>query len=492
MVQVPGIRGVLTMSRSFRPLRFAVPVLVVAVVSLTLTGCDGGPSPRIGTATAGNAQAVVSWQPSAYPEPIVGYVVTPWVGFERQTPVVFNSPATTEIVTGLTNGVTYGFTVHAVHASGYEGNESDMSNRVTPAPPTATALDAGSVHTCAVLSDGTADCWGDNSNGQLGNGTTTSSSTPVAVTGMTDASAISAGGDPDDNWDHTCARITDGTVKCWGSNDFGQLGAPGANSSTPVTVTGITTATAVAASGEFHSCALLADGTVKCWGANNYGQLGNGTTTNSSTPVTVTGITTATAISAGAEHFCALLTDGTVRCWGRNAFGQLGDGTFNNNRATPVTVTGITTAIAISAGGGHTCALLTDSTVKCWGYNEFGGLGNGTTVESHTPVPVTGISTATAISAGGAHSCALLTGGAAYCWGYNGFGGLGNGTTTNSTTPVPVTGITTAVVIDVGGFFHTCALLANGAGYCWGGNSLGQLGNGTTTNSTTPVPVTGL
>ncbi len=471
-------------------------VLAVGVSALGLSGCVADPPPIIGTATPGDRSAVVSWQApvnamvATYP--ITGYVVTPWIGFVRQTPVVFNSTATTQTVTGLTNGVTYTFTVVAINSLGNDSASSAMSNPVTPAPPAATAIDAGSLHTCAVLSDGTADCWGDNFNGQLGNGTTGNSSTPVAVTGMTNATAISAGGIVDDAGAHTCARLTIGTVQCWGYGYFGQLGNGIFTSSTttPVTVIGITTATAVAA-GIYHSCALLTGGTVNCWGFNGFGSLGNGTHSDASTPVVVTGITTATAISAGYEHSCALLTGGSVKCWGLNGSGQLGNGTTTNS-STPVTVTGITTAVAISAGGEHTCALLTSGTVNCWGGNASGQLGNGTTLTWPNPLPVTGITTATAISAGGYHTCALLTGGAAYCWGGNAVGQLGNGTTTNSTTAVPVTGITTAVVIDAGGYQHTCTLITGGAAYCWGFNNNGQLGNGTTTNSTTPVTVIGI
>src|SRR5437867_4270855 len=235
---------------------------------------------------------------------------------------------------------------------------------VTPANPTisvgqtqqftatgvspAAAVDAVSFHTCARLQDGTVRCWGLNDSGQLGDGTTTNASTPVAVPGVGGAAAVSGGGF------HTCARFPDGTLECWGRNDSGQLGDPATtsfNSVTPVRVTGITSAIAVAAGG-FHTCALLADGTVRCWGENDFGQLGNGTsdptpgtpTTVNSTPVTVSGITTAVAISAGGWHTCALLRGGTVQCWGENTYGQLGDGATiappaPGRSPTPVTVT---------------------------------------------------------------------------------------------------------------------------------------------------------
>src|SRR5438093_9501531 len=255
---------------------------------------------------------------------------------------------------------------------------------------TATAVDMGSFHSCARLQDGTVRCWGMNDSGQLGDGTQISSSTPVAVAGITGAAAITGGGF------HTCARFPDGTLQCWGRNNAGQLGDPATLReavTTPVRVTGITTATAVSAGG-VHTGALPGDGTVRCWGQNDYGQLGNGTSdpvpgspsTFNPTPVMVSGIATAVALSAGGWYTCALLQDGTIRCWGDNTYGQLGDGApiappTVRIASTPVTVSGITTAVAIDAGIFHMCVLLQDGTVRCWGRNGDangdGRLGNG-------------------------------------------------------------------------------------------------------------------
>src|SRR3989475_383503 len=256
---------------------------------------------------------------------------------------------------------------------------------------------------------------------------------------------------------HACMRLPDGTVQCWGRNNFGQLGngdgqlgngtrapvdcSPGScGSSTPVRVGGITGAAAVIAGG-YHTCALFGDGTAQCWGRNDDGQLGDGTFTTSSTPVPVGGLTGAGAVTGGFYHTCALLGDGTVQCWGRNAEGQLGDGSSIGTRA-PTRVIGITGALAVSGGFQHTCALLSDFTVQCWGRNAEGQLGDGTTTSSSTPVRVGGVTGAVAVSAGILHTCALLANGTVKCWGAvgNGFGQLGNGATTGSSTPVTVTG----------------------------------------------------
>ncbi len=365
----------------------------------------------------------------------------------------------------------------------------------------ATGITAGDSHSCA-LSGGALQCWGYNQNGQLGNGTNNQQyTTPVAVTGISTAVEVKGGGK------HTCARLSSGAVQCWGYNQNGQLGNGSTVKSTlPVAVSGIDGATAQAteiATGYAHSCALLADKTVKCWGDNSSGQLGNGTTNlvANTTPVAVSGIdgTTvqATAIAAGYFHTCALLSNKTVKCWGYNGAGQLGNGTTSSS-TTPVAVSGIdgTTeqATAIAAGYFHTCALLADSTVKCWGHNQYGQLGNGATGQSSTPVAVSGISTATKIAAGGQRSCALLASNQVQCWGDNSSGQLGNGTTTQSSTPVTVSGIdgVTVQATEIAtGYVHTCALLSGGAEQCWGDNTYGQLGNGVSATSTTPQGISG-
>ena len=343
-------------------------------------------------------------------------------------------------------------------------------------------VSAGATHTCAITTTGAAKCWGNNSNGRLGNGTTTSSNVPVQVTGLlSGVSSIFSG------QFHTCA-IADSAARCWGANSSGQLGNGTSTESTvPVQVTGLTSGvSSISADGSF-SCAVH-NGAAKCWGDNGYGNIGDGTYSNTSVPVQVTGLTSGiSSISSGPYHACSISTAGEARCWGSNNFGQLGEGT-TTDAMVPVQVTGMTSGVSsIDAGDYHTCVIVS-GTAKCSGRNNVGQLGDGTTTNSSIPVQVTGLTAGvTGISANGENACAIISG-SARCWGNNANGQLGDGTATNSSVPVQVTGLTAGVSSISSRQFHACAVVA-GAAKCWGANFGGQLGNNTRTNSSVPVTV---
>jgi alpha-tubulin suppressor-like RCC1 family protein len=342
---------------------------------------------------------------------------------------------------------------------------SGLSNNVD-------VLSAGGWHTCGLTDNGGVKCWGENYNGQLGIGAGVGRSVPVDVTGLTQGvAAISAG-----RW-HTCVVTIQGGVKCWYS--------------VPTDVAGLTAGVSAVATGESHSCALTNGGGVKCWGQNTYGQLGDGTTEYRATPVDVSGLTSGVvAITAGPNHTCALTTGGGVKCWGQNNTGQLGDGT-TDQRTTPINISELTQdVVAITAGRYHTCALTGSSSVKCWGANWYGQLGNGTYDGSLTPIAVSGLSgTVTLIDAGENHTCAL-DGGGLECWGRNDQGQLGDGTFTNRLAPVSVSGLAGDITSITAGEAHTCAVI-NGGAKCWGWGGYGQLGDGVLVYREAPVDVVG-
>ena len=362
----------------------------------------------------------------------------------------------------------------------------------------AIAVSANENHSCALHQTGSVSCWGSIRVGLLDDGTERVleidfSSVPLGVTGVSDATSITTS---ESSYGHSCVLHQNNTVSCWGNNWHGRLGNGTVGKeydyiSVPVSVVGISDAIAISAGGGY-SCALHQTGTISCWGSNWHGQLGNGqskgnwedTSADSSVPVGVVGISDAIAISAGAGHSCALHQTGSISCWGRNRKGQLGDGTGgseNDYSPVPVSVVSIDDAIAVSAGGDYSCALHQTGKISCWGGNNFGQLGNGTggnlRDKSLVPVKVESIDNAIAISTGGGHSCALHQTGTISCWGANWVEQLGDGTGNNSLVPVKIESIDDATSVSTGGG-HSCALHQDSTITCWGSNREGELGDG--------------
>jgi alpha-tubulin suppressor-like RCC1 family protein len=365
------------------------------------------------------------------------------------------------------------------------------------ATATASLVTAGHAHSCALLTSGAVKCWGSNDLGQLGDGTQTSSVTPVDTAGLTDAVVLSAA------YAHTCAVTSAGAAKCWGYNLHGEIGngSPELFVTTPSTPTGLGSGVASVASGNGHSCALLTNGGVQCWGYNAYGQLGDGTTTDRATPVSVSGLSGVTAIAVGRRQSCAITSGGDVLCWGLNTAGQLGVGTQTGPETcdgiacsrTPVAVPGVSGAASIMSGGFHTCAVTPSGGAKCWGANTNGQVGDGTFETRTSPVDVAGLTSGVAaIATGGLHTCAITSGGGAKCWGRDADGELGDGATSDSNVPVDVSGLASGVASLGLGYNHSCAVLDGGGVRCWGRNQSGQLGDGTTEGSSVPVEVVGL
>jgi alpha-tubulin suppressor-like RCC1 family protein len=363
-------------------------------------------------------------------------------------------------------------------------------------------VSAGGAHTCAFLKWNGSNpyrCWGDNSRGQLGDGSGTGSgqlgvrslpNRPYPNTvwdplnfGSAPLAKIAAG------YGHSCALNGAGGVRCWGDNFRGQLGdGTNTNSDIPAAVVGLSSGVIGLVAGDNHTCALTAAGGIKCWGYNTHGQLGDATSTQHNTPVDVSGLSSGViGLAAGGAHTCALTSAGGVKCWGKNFSGQLGDDTITN-RDTPVNVAGLSSGvIGLAAGAFHSCALTSVGGVMCWG--DFGGLGG----PSKTPVNVSGLSSGVIeLVAGSGHTCALTSGGGVKCWGSNSTGQLGDGTTTSRGTPELVTGLTSGAIGLAAGDVHTCALTSESGVKCWGDNTFGQLGDGTNTFRFSPVAVSGL
>jgi alpha-tubulin suppressor-like RCC1 family protein len=337
--------------------------------------------------------------------------------------------------------------------------------------PDARAIALGYLQRCVLRASGAVSCWGGGTSGELGDGAFSDSATPVDVSGLTDAVAIAAG------YQHVCAVRATGNVVCWGANGFGQLGTGDlAPSGTPRAVAGVGDAVGVS-TGIFHTCVARRTGAITCFGANAEGQLGVGDTLSSLVPVAVATPGPAALVAAGSRQTCAVLATGRVSCWGQNSSGELGDGDELAS-GVPVTVTGLTDAIGVDTGRSNSCALRATGEVACWGEGQFGVLGNGTFDDSAVPVAVSGLSDATNVDIGlNVYACARRASGGVVCWGDNNYGDFGDGTTTSSNVPEANTGVVDAVDVSTG-WLHACATRATGEVACWGLDDGGQLGRG--------------
>lgn len=331
---------------------------------------------------------------------------------------------------------------------------------------------AGENHSCGLALDGSAHCWGHNDTGQLGDGSNSSTSTPVQVATAVSFTALAAGAD------HTCGIDSSGAAHCWGLNNYGQLGdSTSLTRFAPVRVRTATRFHAITAGG-WHTCGVATDGKVWCWGWNAYGQVGAGDASvglGLNAPVETEGGLVFTTVAGGASFTCGIEVGGAARCWGYNATGQLGDGTMTD-RSTPTTVVTALTFRSITAGGAHACAITPTGEPHCWGFNANGQVGDSTIIQRDTPAPVRTSLPFTAISAGQYHTCGIADAGTPYCW--------GNGVLK----PAAVSTALSFLTIGAGDE-HTCAIATDSTAHCWGQNHLGQLGDGTDSPATSPVPV---
>lgn len=410
---------------------------------------------------------------------------------QENSPIQADTPTTYAMVaTGETHtcGITlagdlkcWGNNVYGQIGVGTYSSETDP-------PTTPTIIDSGTpyskvatgaYHTCAITTGETMKCWGDNSYGQLGNGTTTPSSSPVSVTSLSGVVDVVAG------TFHTCVLLNNDDVKCWGDNTYGQLGQLlDVNSSSPISVfTSDVYSTDILSlsAGSYHNCAVFSQtGEMRCWGNNSVGQLGTGTDYRVRVPALVE--KNMVTVASGINHSCGITSSGAIRCWGTNSYGQLGDGT-TYSRSAPVEVIA-SGAVKIAVGEYFSCAVMTDGKLLCWGYNGYSRLGDGTTTSRLRPTAV--ISSGVAdISLGVDHGCALLTSGEVRCWGNNTTSGkVGNNSTSIQSTPVSViaSGASQVSVSET----HSCARVGTDL-YCWGDNTSGQFGNGTNLNSKVPT-----
>lgn len=446
-----------------------------------------GQAPTDLKAVPGNGLVSLSW--SAVPDAIRYRLYTasssgPWPEGDA-----VDVSGNQHVVTGLSGGTTYFFVVVAVYPAG-DGPPSSEVSAVTlvDIPIAASGVASGDNHTCAIVSTGVK-CWGSGTSGQLGNGCSWSgfsnvcdrdffASPPVDVVGLPGGvKAITAARN------FTCVIMNTGDVKCWGAIPYGTIFSP---QSTPIDIGGLNSDVIAISAGYSSVCALTSLGQVKCWGYSNYPHA----------PATVEAVTVpdlnepVTAIANGSGHTCAVTLARGLKCWGSNSRGQLGLGFGTSSSYPPVDAIVVTEPVtSVSVGFASTCIVTDSRDTKCWGYNRYGELGNGTTSGNSMPSNVVGLSGVTiALSVDGQSACAIVADGGLKCWGYNGYGQLGDGTLVNRAVPVDVMGLASGIAFVDGGFTHTCAVTVAGDVKCWGRNFYNEIGNNGP-QGTQPTPV---
>ncbi len=365
---------------------------------------------------------------------------------------------------------------------------STASGNITTARSTGpvwSTVSAGSEHTCGVRTDHTLWCWGDNSAGQLGLGDRTTHAVPSRVGTESNWAQVSAGGL---YGDYTCAVRTDKTLWCWGDNFAGKLGLGDTRNRVVPSRVGTRSDWAQVSAGSYHTCAVRTDNTLWCWGVNFAGQLGLGDRTTRAVPSRVGTRSDWAQVSVGSYHTCAVRTNNSLWCWGYNYVGELGLGD-RTTRTLPRRVGTRSSWAQVSAGSSHTCAVRTNNTLWCWGDNYVGKLGLGDTTTRTVPRRVVGTRSDWAqLSAGSGHTCATRFDHTFWCWGGNGLGQLGLGDTEDRTVPEMV-GTRSDWDYVSAGELHTCGVRADNTLWCWGDNGAGQLGLGDFRNRLWPRKV---
>ncbi|MDP9074786.1 MAG: hypothetical protein M3N98_11545, partial [Actinomycetota bacterium] len=478
----PGVAG-LNWSRFL--VQRAVFGLLCMVAVLWL---GGGPPPLITTSSqlvSANASATAS--ATAKVRPALGTLVS-----------LALSPASTSVVAGGaqrytalgTDGAGHSADVTATTSFAITPDGSCTGAVCTPTGPDMppwSAVSAGAYHSVAIGTDGTLWAWGLNANGQVGDGTTTDRHAPVEIGGDTHWQSVAAGGS------HTVAIKSDGTLWAWGYNFNGQLGdGTAADRHAPVQI-GTDSRWKSVAAGYRHTVAIKTDGTLWAWGLNANGQVGDGSTTDRHAPVQIGTDTHWQSVSAGLGHTVAIKTGGTLWSWGLNANGQLGNGTINESHSPGMIGLVTDSWQSVAAGSSHTVAIKSGGTLWSWGYNFYGQLGDGTTVDQHAPEQITSDNRWGSLAAGFGHSVAVKTNGMLYAWGYNFSGQLGDGTVADRHVPKRI-GADTHWGTQPGGlaagYGHTVSVKPDHTLWVWGRNANGQLGDRTSTTKRNPELIT--